>query len=44
MRFFLWGDFLSTRAAPKVMPLVLRWPTPSEADIGGMAVETEQSH
>ena len=33
------------RAAPKLIPSIsLHWPTMSEADIGGMAVETEPSH
>ena len=32
-------------AAPKIMPLVLlHWPTTSEVDIGGTAVEVEPSH
>ena len=32
-------------AAPKVMhPILLRWPTTSEEDVGGMAVEFEPSH
>ena len=32
------------RAAPKVMPPMLRcWPTTSEVDVGGMAVEVEPS-
>ena len=32
-------------ADPKVMPpFLLRWPTTSEADDGGMAVEVEPSH
>jgi len=36
---------LDTRAAPKVMPSVLScWPTMSEEDVGGMAVEAEPSH
>jgi len=31
--------------APKVMfPLLLCWPTVSEADVGGMAVEVEHTH
>ena len=34
----------STRAAPKVMsPTLLCWPTTSEADVGGMAVEVGPS-
>lgn len=32
-------------AAPKIMPLVLlHWPTTSEVDIGGTAVELEPSY
>lgn len=32
-------------AAPKVRPpILLRWPTVSEADVGSMAVEVESSH
>ena len=32
-------------AAPKVMPpILLCWPTTSEVDVGGMAVEVEPSH
>ena len=34
-----------TRAALTVMsPMLLSWPTMSEADVGGMAVEVEPSH
>ena len=34
-----------TQVAPKVMPpTLLCWPTMSEVDIGGMAVEAEPSH
>jgi len=34
-----------TRAASKVMPpLLLYWPTTSEADVGGVAVDIEPSH
>ena len=33
------------RAAKNVMPaILLHWPTVSEADVGGMAVEAEPSH
>jgi len=33
------------RAAPKVMPpILLCWPTMSETNVGGMAVEVEPSH
>ena len=32
------------RAALKVSLILLRWPTVSEADDGGMAVEIEPSH
>jgi len=33
------------RAAPKaVPPILLFWPTMSEVDVGGMAVEGEPSH
>ena len=39
------NPFVITRAAPKVMPpILLCWPTTSEADVGGMAVEVEPSH
>ena len=38
------GKFYYTRAAPKVMPpILLCWPTTSEADVGGMAVEVDPS-
>ena len=37
--------WIYTRAALKVMPpTVLLWPTTSEADAGGMAVDVEPSH
>ena len=33
------------RVAPKVMPAILWcWPTASEVDVGGMAVDAEPSH
>jgi len=33
------------RVAPKVMPpTILRWPTTSESDVGGMKAEAEPSH
>ena len=33
------------RGAPKVMPpILLCWPTTSEANVGGIAVEAEPSH
>ena len=33
------------RTAPKVMPpILLCWPTTSEADVGGTAIEAEPSH
>jgi len=36
---------INTRVAPKLMPpILLCWPTMSEADVGGMAVEVEPSH
>ena len=35
----------SMRAAPKVTPsILLCWPTVSEVDVGGMAVDAEPSH
>ena len=41
--FFL--SVCCTRAAGKVMPpILLSWPSMSEADVGGMAVEVEPSH
>ena len=37
--------FLYMRAALEVMPpLLLCWPTVSEADVGAMIVEAERSH
>ena len=38
-------DKTITRVAPKLMPpILLCWPTTSEADVGDMAVEGEPSH
>ena len=37
-------EILYTRTAPKAMPLLLLcWPTTSEADVSGMAVDVEPS-
>ena len=37
--------FLYIRVAPKVIhPNLLYWPTVSEVDVGGMAVEFQSSH
>ena len=34
-----------TKAAPKIMPpVLLYWPTMSEADVGDMAIENELYH
>jgi len=34
-----------TKAAPKIMPpVLLYWPTTSEADVGDMAIENELYH
>ena len=38
----LLNNYIHARSAPKVMPPVLLcWPTMSETDVGGMAVEVE---
>ena len=38
-------SFHFVRTAPKVMPaILLYWPTKSEMNVGGMAVEAEPSH
>ena len=37
--------YIAKRAVPKVMsPILLCWPTTSQADVGGMAGEVEPSH
>ena len=42
---FLFGWFLITRDAPKVMPpILLRWTMKSEADVCGTAAQVESSH
>jgi len=42
---YVWGKILETmRAAPKLMsPILLCWPTMSEANVVDMAVEVEPS-
>jgi len=39
-KYFL---YITTRAAPKVMPLLLCWSTTLEVDVGGVAVEAQPS-
>lgn len=45
MRLFFNFMHAYPKGAPKVAPLIfLYWPTTSELDVGGMAVQVETSH